>query len=72
MELSSESGEESEELMSVEGVDISLAIELKQNGIRNREELAEQSVDELIELVELNEEKAGEIIMKAREHWFKE
>jgi len=72
MELSSESGEESEELMSVEGVDISLAIELKQNGIRNREELAEQSVDELIELVELNEEKAAEIIMKAREHWFEE
>ena len=72
MELSSESGEESEELMSVEGVDISLAIELKQNGVRNREELAEQSVDELIELVELNEEKAAEIIMKAREHWFEE
>ena len=58
--------------MSVEGVDISLAIELKQNGIRNREELAEQSVDELIELVDLNEKKAAELIMKAREHWFKE
>ena len=58
--------------MSLEGMDISLALELNQRGIKNREELAEQSVDELIELVELNEEKAAEIIMKAREHWFEE
>ena len=66
MELSSDSGD----LMSVEGVDMSLALELNQKGITNREELAEQSVDELIELIDITEEVAAELIMKARAHWF--
>ena len=49
-----------------------LALELKQKGIKTRNDLAEQSVDELTELVDMDEKKAGELIMKAREHWFKE
>ena len=56
--------------MSVEGVDMSLALELNQKGITDREELAEQSVDELIELIDITEEVAAELIMKARAHWF--
>ena len=57
-------------LMSLEGVDMSLALELNQKGITDREELAEQSVDELIQLVDMTEEKAAKLIMQARAHWF--
>ncbi len=34
------------------------------------EDLAEQSVDELLEVEGMTEKKAGELIMKAREPWF--
>jgi len=70
MELSSDSDEDSNDLMSLEGVDMSLALELNQKGITDREELAEQSVDELIQLVDMTEEAAAELIMQARAHWF--
>jgi len=72
MEISSETDTKSEDLLSLEGVDMALALELNQKGIKTRDDLAEQSVDELVEIVELDEKKAGELIMKAREHWFKE
>ena len=61
---------ESNELMSVEGMDVTLALELSQKGINDREELAEQSIEELTSLIEMSEEEAGELIMKARAHWF--
>ena len=72
MEISSETDTKSEDLLSLEGVDMALALELNQKGIKTRDDLAEQSVDELVEIVELDEKKAGELIMKAREHWFNE
>jgi len=72
MELTSDAEDDSGDLMSVEGVDMSLAIELNQKGIKNKEELAEQSVDELIALIEITEERAAELIMKARAHWFED
>ena len=72
MEISSEDENEPADLMSVEGVDMTLAIELNQKGIRSRDDLAEQSVDELTEIIDLDEKKAGDLIMKARAHWFKE
>ena len=58
------------DLMSVEGMDMVLALELSQKGINDREELAEQSIEELIGLIDISEEDAGDIIMKARAHWF--
>ena len=72
MEISSLTDNETEDLISVEGVNMALAIELNQKGIKTRNDLAEQSVDELIELVNMDEKKAGELIMKAREYWFNE
>ena len=72
MEISSETDTKSEDLLSLEGIDMALALELNQKGIKTRDDLAEQSVDELVEIVELDEKKAGELIMKAREHWFNE
>ena len=61
---------ESDELMSIEGMDMTLALELSQKGINDREGLAEQSIEELTSLIEISEEEAGELIMKARAHWF--
>ena len=72
MEISTDAKDTEDDLLSVEGVDISLAMEMNQNGIKTREDLAEQSVDELVEVIEIEEEKAAKIIMKAREHWFDE
>tara|TARA_Y100001936_G_scaffold105025_1_gene103228 strand:- start:2696 stop:4168 length:1473 start_codon:yes stop_codon:yes gene_type:complete len=69
MEISTDDGE-SGDLMSVEGLDMALAIELSQKGISNREDLAEQSIEELTSLIEISEESAGDLIMKARAHWF--
>ena len=72
MELTSGSEEDSQDLMSLEGLDMSMAIELNQKGIKNREDLAEQSVDELIEIIDISEDKAADLIMKARAHWFED
>ncbi len=69
MEITSDEGQSSD-LMSVEGMDMTLALELSQKGINDREELAEQSIDELTSLIQISEEDAGELIMKARAHWF--
>ena len=71
MEISSEDDQSSEEdIMAVDGVDMNLALELSQKGIRMRDDLAELSVDELKDLIDIDEEQAGILIMKAREHWF--
>jgi N utilization substance protein A len=45
---------------------------LTSNDIKNREDLADLSVDELLEMIELSQEDAGKVIMDAREPWFKE
>ncbi len=69
MQITDEEGE-SGDLMSVEGMDMTLALELSQKGINDREELAEQSIEELTSLIQISEKDAGELIMKARAHWF--
>tara|TARA_B100001250_G_scaffold80810_1_gene66485 strand:- start:568 stop:2040 length:1473 start_codon:yes stop_codon:yes gene_type:complete len=69
MQITDEEGEPND-LMSVEGMDMVLALELSQKGINDREDLAEQSIEELTGLIQISEEDAGELIMKARAHWF--
>ncbi len=71
MEISTEEGNP-DDLMSIEGMDMNLAIELSQKGINSREDLAEQSLEELLNLINLSEEDAGNLIMKARAHWFED
>lgn len=61
-----------DDLHSVEGMTDELAENLQAQGITNREELAEQSVDELIEQVNIDPQFAAELIMRARAHWFEE
>ena len=45
---------------------------LSNKGIKNKDDLAELSIDELQEIIEISSDDASEMIMKAREHWFNE
>lgn len=65
------SGSPDESLLTMEGMDEELAKKLSKKGINSMDDLAEMSVDELIEIEGMTEEKAGSLIMKAREPWFK-
>ena len=71
MEVSTDDGE-SGDLMSVDGMEMTLALELTQKGINDREELAEQSIEELTSIINISEEDAGDLIMRARAHWFED
>ena len=62
--------EPAEDLLNMEGMDTHLAYVLASKGIITMEDLAEQAVDDLIDIEELNEEKAAELIMTARAPWF--
>ncbi|MCY3730433.1 MAG: transcription termination factor NusA [Rhodospirillaceae bacterium] len=62
--------EPADDLLSLEGMDRELAFELASRGIVTREDLAEQAVDELEEIESLEPQRAAELIMAARAHWF--
>lgn len=59
-----------EDLLGMEGMDKELAHQMAGRGIVSMEDLAEQSVDELMELEGMNPERAAELIMAARAPWF--
>jgi len=60
------------ELLNLDGMDENLARLLAEKGIRTLDDLAEQSVDELLEIHDMGSEKAANLIMKARASWFAE
>jgi N utilization substance protein A len=62
--------EPAEDLLSLDGMEKSLAFILASRGVVTREDLAEQAIDDLLDIEELDEERAGELIMAARAHWF--
>jgi N utilization substance protein A len=64
--------EPAEDLLNVEGMDRELAHKLASHGVVTREDLAEHSVDELVELSDLDVDRAGLLIMAARAVWFEE
>ena len=64
--------EPAEDLLSLEGMDKELAFVLASHGVVTREDLAEQAVDDLGEIEELEPERAAELIMAARAHWFED
>jgi len=59
-----------EDLLTMDGMDKSLAYELAGSGVITMEDLAEQSVDELMDITGLEKDRAGELIMTARIPWF--
>jgi N utilization substance protein A len=56
----------------MEGMDKHLAFVLASRGVVTMEDLAEQAVDDLIDIDDMNEERAGVLIMTARAPWFAE
>jgi len=64
--------EPARDLLEMEGMDEALAYELAGRGVITMEDLAEQAVDELMEIEGMNEERAGSLIMTARAPWFAE
>ncbi len=62
--------EPAEDLLQLEGMDRNLAFTLAKHGIVTQEDLAEQAVDDLLEITELDRERAAQLIMAARAPWF--
>lgn len=60
----------SDDMMSLEGMSKEFAAKLAENGVKNRDDLAELAVDELMEMTGIDESRAKELILKARAHWF--
>ncbi len=64
-------GQPAEDLLSLPGLPRELAFTLAARGVCTLEDLAEQGVDDLTDIEGLNDEKAGELIMAARNIcWF--
>jgi N utilization substance protein A len=62
--------EPAQDLLDLEGMTEELAKSLAGQGIVTQEDLAELGTDELLEMVEMDEQAASELIMKARAPWF--
>jgi N utilization substance protein A len=58
------------DLFEVSGMSNELAAQLGEAKILSRDELAELSVDELVEMIEIERERGSDLIMQARAHWF--
>lgn len=67
-----EGNEPAEDLLEMEGMDRHLAFVLASKGIITMEDLAEQAIDDIVDIEELDEERAGQLIMTARAPWFAE
>jgi N utilization substance protein A len=59
-----------DDLLLLEGMSPDLALALARRGVRTREDLADQSVDDLADIDGLAAEEAGKLIMTARAPWF--
>ena len=62
----------SQELKEMEGVTPELALEMAGHDILTVDDVADQSVGDLMDVQGMNEELAAKLIMKARESWFDE
>ncbi|SJM90518.1 transcription termination/antitermination L factor (fragment) [Crenothrix polyspora] len=60
------------DLLEMEGMDKDLAYDLASGGVITMEDLAEQSIDDVLKFSGMTEERAARLIMKAREPWFAE
>ena len=64
--------EPAEDLLTMDGMDPALAYKLTAKSIITMEDLAEQAVDDLMDIDDMDEEKAAALIMTARAPWFAE
>ena len=65
-----DNAEPADDLLELDGMDKELAFLLASEGVVTREDLAEQAVDDLLEIREMDPERAAALIMAARAHWF--
>lgn len=65
-----EEAQPAEDLLNMEGMDRALAFQLAGRGILTMEDLAEQSIDDLLDIDGIDEARAGALIMAARAPWF--
>lgn len=61
-----------QDLLELEGMTTDLAKLLASRGVVTREDLAEQSLDDLSDIKGLDRDRAAKLIMAARAHWFTE
>jgi N utilization substance protein A len=61
-----------DDLLKLEGMNDKLAYNLAGKEIVTRDDLADLATDELMEITDLSESEASELIMEARKHWFEE
>lgn len=61
-----------EDLLNMDGMDQELAHILASREVTTMEDLAELGVEDLMDIPEMTEERAGELIMTARAPWFAE
>ena len=59
-----------EDLLNMDGMTRDLAVLLAAQGIVTMEDLAEQAVDDLLDIEGIDEQRAAELIMTARAPWF--
>jgi N utilization substance protein A len=59
-----------DELLGMEGMTPELAQAFAQRGIATLDDLADQAIDDIVDIEGLDDAKAGQLIMKARESWF--
>ncbi len=64
--------EPAEDLLTMDGMDRHLAFILASREIVTMEDLAEQAVEDLLDIENMTEERAGELILTARAPWFAE
>jgi N utilization substance protein A len=64
--------EPAEDLLTMEGMERHLAFILASRSIVTMEDLAEQGVDDILDIDGMTEERAAELIMTARAPWFAE
>jgi N utilization substance protein A len=64
--------EPAEDLLTMDGMDRHLAYLLASRGILTMEDLAEQAVEDLLDVEGLDAERAAQLIMTARAPWFAE
>ena len=59
-----------EDLLALEGMDGQTARELAAKGVKTQEDLADLAVDDLVEMIAIDAERAKQLIMAARAPWF--
>ncbi len=60
------------DLLEMDGMEKRIAYQLAAIGVITMEDLAEQAIDDLIDIEDMTDKRAGELIMTARAPWFAE